>query len=69
VAREHGRGPHDRGDHTAKRAILRRAVPACLDTGTLIKSDRQPAAPSIADRTQLSKATTPSGRVITLQRA
>ncbi|MBO0802698.1 MAG: ATP-binding protein [Nocardiopsaceae bacterium] len=40
-----------------------------LDTGTLIIFDRRPSAPSIADRTQLSKETTPSGRVITLLRA
>jgi hypothetical protein len=40
-----------------------------LDTGTLIIFDRRPTATSITDRTQLSKETTPSGRVITLLRA
>jgi hypothetical protein len=40
-----------------------------LDTGTLIIFDRRPSAPGIADRTRLSKETTPSGRVITLLRA
>jgi len=40
-----------------------------LDTGTLIIFDRRSTAPSITDRTRLSKETTPSGRVITLLRA
>lgn len=40
-----------------------------LGTGTLIIFDRRPTAPSIADRTQLSKETTPSGRIITVLRA
>jgi hypothetical protein len=40
-----------------------------LDTGTLIIFDRRRTAPSIKDRTWLSKETTPSGRVITLLRA
>jgi len=40
-----------------------------LDTGTLIIFDRRPTAPSISERTRLSKETTPSGRVITLLRA
>jgi hypothetical protein len=40
-----------------------------LETGTLIIFDRRPTAPGIADRTRLSKETTPTGRVITLLRA
>jgi len=40
-----------------------------LDTCTLIIFDRRPTAPSITDRTRLSKEATPSGRVITLLRA
>ena len=40
-----------------------------LGTGTLIIFDRRPTAPSITDRTRLSKETTPSGRVITVLRA
>ena len=40
-----------------------------LNTGTLIIFDRRPTAPSITDRTQLSRETTPSGRTITLLRA
>jgi hypothetical protein len=40
-----------------------------LDTGTLIIFDRRPSAPAITNRTQLSKATTPAGRTITLLRA
>jgi hypothetical protein len=40
-----------------------------LDTGTLIIFDRRPTAPGITERTQLSRETTPSGRVIALLRA
>ncbi|MEV4252181.1 hypothetical protein AB0J52_03315 [Spirillospora sp. NPDC049652] len=40
-----------------------------LDTGTLIVFDRRGNAPSIADRTTIDQATSPSGRPVTLIRA
>ncbi|RFU43480.1 ATP-binding protein [Actinomadura logoneensis] len=40
-----------------------------LDTGTLIVFDRRAGAPSIADRTTIEQASSPSGRVVTLIRA
>jgi hypothetical protein len=42
---------------------------AGLDTGTLIVFDRRPTAAPITERTTITKADTPAGRVITLLRA
>jgi AAA ATPase-like protein len=42
---------------------------AGLDTGTLIVFDRRPTAPPITERTTITKADSPAGRVITLLRA
>jgi hypothetical protein len=42
---------------------------AGLDTGTLVIFDRRPGAPSITERTVITKAESPEGRVITLLRA
>jgi hypothetical protein len=40
-----------------------------LDTGTLVLFDRRPDAASVAERTRFDRATSPSGRPVTVLRA
>jgi len=63
------RGPHD-GDPLDEglEQLDRYLDQLGLETGTLVIFDRRPDAPPIAQRSGLSQATTPAGRVVRLLR-